>query len=123
MKFYIGSDSGSGQEFNSKEAFLHELALMIDDCEANGGTQFDVTVDADASCFHIPSDDDDPDPETTIKELVGFATTLNDKRDSCSYGYWGTAEGEYGTGYYCKFKKRFVTGTECVNCDVKFTKS
>ena len=51
MKFYIGSDTGSGQEFNNKEAFIKELSLMIDDCEANGGTQFDVTVDADASCF------------------------------------------------------------------------
>ena len=51
MKFYIGSDTGSGQEFNNKEDFLKELSLMIDDCEENGGTQFDVTVDADASCF------------------------------------------------------------------------
>lgn len=59
MKFYIGADSGSGQEFNNKEAFLHELSLMIDDCEANGGTQFDVTVDADASCFYIPSDEEE----------------------------------------------------------------
>ena len=61
MNFYIGADSGSGQEFNNKEDFLHELSLMIDDCEANGGEQFDVTVDADASCFYIPSDDADPD--------------------------------------------------------------
>jgi hypothetical protein len=59
MKFYIGADSGSGQEFSNKEDFLHELSLMIDDCEANGGTQFDVTVDADASCFYIPSDEED----------------------------------------------------------------
>ncbi len=51
MKFYISSDTGSGQEFNNKEDFLKELSLMIDDCEENGGTQFDVTVDADASCF------------------------------------------------------------------------
>ena len=118
MKFYIGSDSGSGQEFNSKEAFLHELALMIDDCEANGGTQFDVTVDADASCFYIPSDDD-TDPVEETKKLVDFATTLNNKRDNCEYGYWGTAEGECGTGYYCKKKKQFVTGNECVNCVLK----
>lgn len=55
MKFYIGADSGSGQEFNNKEDFLKELSLMIDDCEANGGKQFDVTVDADASCFYDPS--------------------------------------------------------------------
>lgn len=59
MKFYIGSDSGSGQKFNNKEAFLHELSLMIDDCKANGGTQFDVTVDADASCFYDSSDDEE----------------------------------------------------------------
>lgn len=51
MKFYIGTDTGSGQEFNNKEDFLKELSSMINDCEANGGTQFDVTVDADASCF------------------------------------------------------------------------
>jgi hypothetical protein len=53
MKFYIADTftNGSGQEFNNKEDFLKELSLMIDDCEANGGTQFDVTVDTDASCF------------------------------------------------------------------------
>lgn len=119
MKFYIGADSGSGQEFNNKEDFLHELSLMIDDCEANGGTQFDVTVDADASCFYIPSDDDNP--ETQTEELVEFANKLNNKRESCGYGYWGTAEGECGTGYYCKKKKQFVTGTECLNCLLPLT--
>lgn len=120
MNFYIGSDSGSGQEFNSKEAFLHELALMIDDCEANGGTQFDVTVDADASCFYDPSDGDDQDPEETTKELVEFSKKLNSKRANCSYGYWGTAEGEYGTGYYCIKKRQFVTSLECVNCVIQY---
>ncbi len=61
MKFYIADtfSSGSGQEFNSKEEFLHELSLMIDDCEANGGEFFDVEVNTDASCFHIPSDKED----------------------------------------------------------------
>ena len=115
MKFYIGADSGLGQEFNNKEDFLKEISLMIDDCEANGGTQFDVTVDADASCFHIPADED-IDPVEETKKLTDFATTLNNKRDGCLYGYWGTAEGEYGTGYYCKFKKRFVAGIECRYC-------
>ena len=115
MKFYIGSDSGSGQEFNSKEAFLHELALMIDDCEANGGTQFDVTVDADASCFYIPSDDDDePDPD--LKKLADEVSDVDTKRKNCEYGFWGSVEGEYGTGYYCKKKKQFVTGHECLYC-------
>ena len=59
MTFYIGASSGSGKEFNNKEDFLHELSLMIDDCEANGGTQFDVTVDADASCFYDPTHKED----------------------------------------------------------------
>lgn len=59
MTFYIGASSGSGQEFNNKEDFLHELSLMIDDCAANGGTQFDVTVDADASCFYDPTNKED----------------------------------------------------------------
>lgn len=53
MNFYIGSDSGSGQEFCDKESFLEELSMMIDDCMTNGGTRFDVTVDADAFCFNV----------------------------------------------------------------------
>lgn len=117
MKFYIGSDSGSGQEFDNKEDFLHELSLMIDDCEANGGSQFDVTVDADASCFYDPTDDDDPDPVETTKELVTFAKELNNKRESCGKGYYGEAEGHIGTGYFCKKKNCFVTGIECVRCE------
>lgn len=51
MKFYIGSESGSGMEFRNIEDFLMELTLMIEDCETNGGTEFSVTVEADASCF------------------------------------------------------------------------
>jgi hypothetical protein len=53
MKFYISDTftSGSGQSFKSKADFLEELSRMIDDCEANGGTYFDVTADTDASCF------------------------------------------------------------------------
>lgn len=56
MKFYIGVENASGMEFDNKEAFLKELGLMIDDCEANGGTQFDVTVEADASCYYEKGD-------------------------------------------------------------------
>ena len=51
MEFYIATPSGSGQEFKDKESFLHEISLMIDDCIANGGTQFDIAVEADACCF------------------------------------------------------------------------
>ena len=59
MKFYISTDFGSWQKFNNKKDFLHELELMINDCEANGGTRFDVTIDTDASCFYDDSDDGD----------------------------------------------------------------
>ena len=53
MKFFIETlnDNGSGMEYNNKESFLKELSLMIDDCVANGGTFFDVSVDSDVSCF------------------------------------------------------------------------
>lgn len=115
MKFYIGADSGSGQEFNNKEAFLHELSLMIDDCEANGGTQFDVTVDADASCFY--DEDAEPDLQKLTAELVKTAQTINSKRASCNQGYFGYAEGHSGTGYFCKKKNCFVTGSECIKCE------
>lgn len=54
MKFYIETtnDNGSGMEYNTKEDFLNEISLMIDDCIANGGTYFDAQVDSDASCFY-----------------------------------------------------------------------
>ena len=45
------NDNGSGMEYTSKEAFLKEISLMIDDCIANGGTFFDIQVNSDASCF------------------------------------------------------------------------
>ncbi len=54
MKFTIMtiSDNGSGMKYFTKEAFLKEVGLMIDDCIANGGTYFNIDVEADASCFY-----------------------------------------------------------------------
>lgn len=56
MKFYINTENGSGQKFASKEDFLKEMSLMIDDCIANGGTVFEISVAADASCFYNDED-------------------------------------------------------------------
>ena len=50
------NDNGSGMEYTSKEEFMKELSLMIDDCIANGGTFFDNQVDSDASCFCTDED-------------------------------------------------------------------
>lgn len=50
------NDNGSGMEYTSKEAFMKELSLMIDDCIANGGTFFDIQVDSDTSCFCTDED-------------------------------------------------------------------
>lgn len=50
------NDNGSGMEYTSKEEFMKELGLMIDDCIANGGTFFDIQVDSDASCFYTDED-------------------------------------------------------------------
>lgn len=35
MKFYIGSDTGSGQEFNNKEAFLFDTNFIAEYGEMN----------------------------------------------------------------------------------------
>lgn len=45
------NDNGSGMAYKTKEAFLAEISRMIDDCQDNGGTFFEVQVNADASCF------------------------------------------------------------------------
>lgn len=45
------NDNGSGMSYHTKEEFLNEISLMIDDCLTNGGTYFDVQIDSDASCF------------------------------------------------------------------------
>lgn len=50
------NDNGSGMEYTSKEAFMKEISLMVDDCIANGGTFFDIWVDSDASCFCTDED-------------------------------------------------------------------
>lgn len=63
MKFYIESMNGSGMKFNSKEDFLKEISLMIDDCEKNGGTYLSFQADSDASWFDSSDDDDDEEDE------------------------------------------------------------
>ena len=59
MKYTISMESGSGQKFNTKEDFLKEVEMMIDDCIANGGTQFDIEVYADASCFYQEDEEEE----------------------------------------------------------------
>ena len=51
MEYFISTESGSGQKFTKKEDFLKEVSLMINDCIANGGTEFNIEVYANASCF------------------------------------------------------------------------
>lgn len=55
MKYTIETmnDNGSGMTYKTKEEFMKEIGLMIDDCIANGGTFFDVQVDSDVSCFYL----------------------------------------------------------------------
>ena len=55
MKYTIETmnDNGSGMTYKTKEEFMKEIGLMIDDCIANGGTFFDIQVDSDASCFYL----------------------------------------------------------------------
>ena len=55
MKYTIETmnENGSGMAYKTKDEFMKEIGLMIDDCIANGGTFFDVQVDSDASCFYL----------------------------------------------------------------------
>lgn len=46
-------DNGSGCTYYTKEKFLEEVAAMIDDYVANGGTYFDAEITTDASCYLI----------------------------------------------------------------------
>ena len=50
------NDNGSGMTYKTKEEFLKEIGLMIDDCINNGGTYFDIQVDSDVSCFYQDED-------------------------------------------------------------------
>lgn len=63
MDFYIStnSDNGSGMSYKTKEDFLKEIELMIDDCIENGGSYFEVTVDSDASCYWNEDEEYDED--------------------------------------------------------------
>ena len=58
MKFTISTlnDNGSGMVYKTKEELMKEIGLMVDDCVANGGTFFDIQVDADASCFYVDNE-------------------------------------------------------------------
>ena len=53
MKFriYTLNDNGSGMKYHTKDEFLKEVSMMIDDCVTNGGTFFDIQVDSYGSCF------------------------------------------------------------------------
>jgi hypothetical protein len=114
MKFYINTlnDNGSGMKYNTKEEFLHEISLMIDDCIANGGTFFDVQVDSDVSCFYNPCEDEDENED----EIEEFDKQVEAKREDCPYGHW---KNDYGYGFYCEYKKSFVTPYECSKCKIE----
>ena len=74
MEFTICTlnDNGSGMEYHTKEELLEEISLMIDDCIANGGTYFTISVDADVSCFYCENTDECPfgnDPSDDCKKM------------------------------------------------------
>lgn len=75
MKFTIETlnDNGSGMKYSTKEEFLKEISLMIDDCIANGGTFFDVQVDSDASCFAPHGEEDG----TIRSEMLDYIAERN----------------------------------------------
>ena len=133
MKFYINTlnDNGSGMKYNTKEEFMKEIGLMIDDCIANGGTYISFDVDADASCFCNDEDDEDELTDEELEKmnngLDDFSLRVKDKRRKCPHGYWKTNKGiklsiddvdprkDYG-GYYCELERTHVTPIACADC-------
>ena len=71
FSIYTMNDNGSGMEYNSKEDFLKEIGLMIDDCINNGGTYFSINIDSDASCFNSEDEDEDYEPDG-VDDDMGF---------------------------------------------------
>lgn len=63
MDFYISTntDNSSGMSFKTKEDFLREVSLMVDDCVENGGSYFEIAVDSDASCYWNEDEEYDED--------------------------------------------------------------
>ena len=103
MKFYIETinDNGSGMKYNTKEEFLEEISLMIDDCIANGGAFFDVQVDSDASCFCNEEKDE--------KDLQSI--------ENCEYrDITRTSYNEYKERnmYFCNHCKCYMAKEECL---------
>jgi hypothetical protein len=108
MKFYIETlnDSGSGMKYNTKEDFLKEISLMIDDCIANGGTFFDAQIDSDASCFYQEDEDKNKDSIENC-ECRDTTKTVYDE-------YYETE------AYYCEQCKCYMTKQECLeDCPLK----
>ena len=70
MNFLIETlyDNGSGMKYRTEEEFIHEVRSMIKDCEANGGTRFDISIDTDASRF-CQDDDKSSDLEAFKNKL------------------------------------------------------
>lgn len=100
MKFYIETtnDNGSGMKYNTKEDFLKEISLMIDDCIANGGTYFDAQIDSDASCFAQEDKD--------VNNIENCEC-----RDTTNTHYDEYYESE---AYYCEQCMCYMTKQECL---------
>ena len=83
MMFYIQTmnDSGSGMKYKTKEEFMKEIGLMIDDCIANGGTFFSVDVDADASCFYQGEDNAGDDDDIAFADKAEVAMYNDNARN------------------------------------------
>lgn len=100
MKFYIETtnDNGSGMVYNTKEDFLNEISLMIDDCVANGGTYFDAQIDSDESCFY--------QEEKNTKSIEDCE--FRDTKNTCYDEYNETEM------CYCKHCKCYMSKEECL---------
>ena len=72
ISFYIATENSSGMKFQTKEAFMSEVSKMVDNCIENGGTQFDIQVDANANCFYQEGNIDKPSIREIAEKIADF---------------------------------------------------
>lgn len=68
-------DNGTGMKYNTKEEFMNELSMMIDDCITNGGTCFNIAVNSDATCFYKDESNIEP---ISLDDVPSISNNLND---------------------------------------------
>lgn len=122
MKFTIETlnDNGSGMSYRTKEEFLKEISLQIDDCIINGGTYFDVQVDSDVSCFY-----NEKDEELLINENEEYEKRrkqrwekVETRKEKCGYCERNRVTKSGAQADFCLLKNEVANAFCAISCPI-----